>query len=163
MQPRPIPLAVAMIALILAGAASPAVSAAPSIDDMERSVVDRVNAIRTERGLPPLQVDATLAAVARDHSCRMAEVEDLRHRSPTTGTVDDRVRRAGRRFRAVGENLAMNVNVVDPVATAVRGWMDSEGHRANILRDRYVETGVGICRAEPGYYFTQIFLRPPDA
>jgi len=38
--------------------------------------------------------------------------------------------------------------------------MDSEAHRENILQPRFTETGVGICRGEPGYYFTQVFLRP---
>jgi uncharacterized protein YkwD len=56
----------------------------------------------------------------------------------------------------------MNVDVADPVAAAVQGWMKSRTHRDNILRREFTETGVGICRRDGSYYFTQLFLRPPS-
>lgn len=90
----------------------------------------------------------------------MAAERFLGHEGPDGSTLGDRVRATGKPFRVIGENLAMNVNAADPVAAAVQGWMKSETHRDNILRREFTETGVGICRREARYYFTQLFLRP---
>ncbi len=131
-----------------------------AIAAMEREVLRRINAIRQERGLQPLEPNDTLAAIARGYSCQMARQNFFSHTSPSGGTVADRVREAGIEYRLVGENLARNTNADQPVEVAVQGWMNSEGHRENILREAFTETGVGICRERDRYYFTQIFLQP---
>lgn len=134
----------------------------PEVATMERQVVERVNEIRREHGAQPLEVDRELARIARDYSCRMARQEFFAHEAPDGGGIGGRLRAARKPFRAVGENLARNLNAPDPVDAAFGGWMQSEGHRKNILRQSFTETGVGICRSERGYHFTQIFLRPPS-
>ncbi len=129
---------------------------------MEDEIVRRVNEIRRRHGLTILVSDRALAKTARAYSCRMAEEQFLGHQAPDGSTLGDRVRAAGKPVRAIAENLAMNVNAVQPAATAVHGWMKSQAHRDNILKAEYSETGVGICRHQERYYFTQLFLRPPS-
>jgi uncharacterized protein YkwD len=138
-------------------------AAEPAVEALEQAVADRVNGIRRDQGRAPLRVDGALAAVAREYSCGLARRGTLSHAGPEGGTVADRVRAAGKRFAAVGENLASNTNVRDPVATAVEGWMRSPGHRDNILEPSFTETGVGVCRAGDSVYVTQVFLRPAGA
>src|SRR5687768_4721693 len=87
--------------LLLVGATS---AFAEPVAQVEVSVVERVNEIRRTRGLAPLRVDAALATLAREHSCRMARDEGFSH--DTGGAFRDRVRAAGIRYRAIGENLA---------------------------------------------------------
>ena len=80
--------------------------------------------------------------------------EDPRGRKPA-----DRVTSAGVSWTRVTENLAMNSGMDDPVASAVQGWMESPGHRANILDPAVTHTGVGIAEDEDGgYAFTQLFV-----
>ena len=141
--------------------ATSSTDAGRSIARMEGGLLRRVNDLRRQHGLAPLRRDRALAAAARAYSCRMAAEGFLGHESPDGSTLGDRVRAAGKPFRVIGENLAMNENAAEPVAAAVRGWMKSETHRDNILRDEFTETGVGICRRDTRYYFTQLFLRPP--
>ena len=136
-----------------------AVDAEPR-QDLERAVVQEINAIRQKHRMPPLATDARLSAVAREYSCRMARESFVAHESPSGQTPADRVRAAGKDYRRIGENLAWNRNVHDPVTTAVRGRMQSTGHRENILRKAYTETGVGVCQSGPAFYFTEIFLQP---
>lgn len=107
-------------------------SGVASIPPMERAVMARINEIRAERGLPPLQPADDLGSVAREYSCRMAEQGFFSHVSPAGGRLRQRIAQAGRQIAAVGENLAHNVNQADPVASAVQGWMKSAGHRDNI-------------------------------
>jgi uncharacterized protein YkwD len=135
---------------------------AARIDRMEQEVVRRVNAVRRQHGRAPLERDRALARTARDYSCRMAAHRFFSHQPPDGSTLADRIRAAGKPYEVVGENLAMNVDVADPVAAAVQGWMKSRTHRDNILRREFTETGVGICRRDGSYYFTQLFLRPPS-
>ena len=78
-------------------------------------------------------------------------------------TVSDRLRAAGKTFIAIGENLASSTATREPVEAAMDGWMKSPGHRENILRPDFTDTGVGVCHDGATYYFTQLFLRPGRA
>ncbi len=127
---------------------------------IEREIVQRINDIRRQHGLQPLEVDQELARVAHDYSCRMARQDFFSHTGPDGGTVADRVREAGKEYRLVGENLARNTNAQQPAEVAVQGWMESPQHRENILRPGFTETGVGVCREGARYYFTQVFMQP---
>ena len=153
-------LALTGAVLDVRGAAGSSHGAGEEIATMERAVVERVNEIRGKHGARPLDVDEALADIARDHSCRMARGGFFAHDAPGAGGIADRLRAAGKDFRAVGENLATNRNARDPVAAALSGWMKSPSHRRNILSEAYTETGVGICRGERGYYVTQVFVKP---
>lgn len=131
----------------------------PAIAVMEGAVRQRINEIRQERGLNQLQDNKKLAQVARSYSQKMAREKFFSHTSPDGNTPAQRVRSAGIFYWVVGENLFMSTNVSQPVPLSVKSWMDSPGHRENILRPEYAETGVGIWRQGNTYYITQLFMR----
>lgn len=115
-----------------------------------------VNRYRTTRGLPALAFDARIAREARRHSAAMAAgARPVGH-----GGFDDRIAALHRvlPFRRSAENVALNHGYRDPAAQALRGWLDSRGHRANI-EGRYDVTGIGVVRNRAGeIFFTQIFV-----
>ena len=147
----------------LAHPAAPAPGAGPSASDAEADVVRRVYAIRAEHMRPPLRVDPDLTRIAREYSCALLGRGALSHTGADGMTVSDRMRASGKTFLAVGENLASSTGTREPVAAAMEGWMKSAGHRENILRPDFTDTGVGVCRDGTTYYFTQLFLRPGRA
>lgn len=128
---------------------------------MEAEVRSQINAIREQQGLRPLSNNERLAGVARSYSRRMAEEGFFGHVSPDGSTLVSRVRGAGIFYFMVGENLFTSTNIPQPASAAVNGWMNSPGHRANVLRSEYRETGIGVWRQGNSYYFTQLFLRAP--
>jgi len=131
----------------------------PSIAAMETAVQQQINKIRTSNNLKPLQSNQKLAQVAREYSRKMARENFFSHTSPQGDTPSQRVRTGGIFYIVVGENLFKSTNAPHPVPLAVEGWMDSPGHRENILRPEYRETGVGVWRSGSTYYITQLFLR----
>lgn len=134
----------------------------PTIAQMEVEVQQQINKIRQEQGLNSLQNHERLAEVAREYSQTMAREEFFSHTGPDGDTPAQRVRDAGISYSMVGENLFMSTNAPQPVNLAVKGWMDSPGHRENILRPEYAETGIGIWQEGNTYYITQLFLRSPS-
>ena len=96
-------------------------------------VVDRTNAERARHGLRALTVDQRLAAAAQAHSADMVRRGFFAHESPDGRQVWDRAVAAGYAYRKVAENIAAGQRTAEEV---VRGWMDSPGHRANILDAR---------------------------
>ncbi|MBE9179148.1 CAP domain-containing protein [Oculatella sp. LEGE 06141] len=130
------------------------------LGEMERYVHSRINEIRQQEGLDPLQYNAELAAVARSYSQRMAEEDFFAHVSPDGSTPAERVEAAGLLYWIVGENLFTSTNAPEPAPLAVQGWLDSPGHRENILRSVFSETGIGVWQDGNTYYFTQLFMRP---
>jgi uncharacterized protein YkwD len=130
---------------------------------MEGETEKAVNRVRAQHGLRPLIPSETLIEVARAHSEDMLRRKYFDHVAPGGSRPADRVTAAGVHWLRVTENLAMNAGMDDPVEQAVRGWMDSRGHRGNILDPDVTHTGVGIAEDENGAYtFTQLFvvLRP---
>ncbi|HEY9699519.1 MAG TPA: CAP domain-containing protein [Trichocoleus sp.] len=137
----------------------PMPSQSPSTATMETQVIDQINQIRLQKGLSELRFNEKLTVVARRYSKEMAEKNFFSHNSPQGDTVVERVRAEGVYYIMVGENLFRGTNLPQPVSIAVSGWMNSPGHRANILRSEYRETGVGVWRIGNTYYMTQLFLR----
>ena len=131
-----------------------------SIEQMEAATRNLVNAERKKKGLPALKHNPALTKIARNYSRRMRQEDFFAHNDPKGKSVADRVRAANISFRMIGENLAMNYNAPDPIKVAVKGWMDSKGHRENILRKEFTESGLGIWKDGNTYHFTQIFMRP---
>ena len=127
---------------------------------MEIDAFDLINDERATEGVDPLVMDADLRAVARAHSEDMVERDFFAHNNPDGESPFDRIRAAGLDYSAAAENIAWN-SFSDPVATAVDGWMDSPGHRTNILNPVYTHTGMGVAdNGEGGFYFTQVFTLP---
>lgn len=133
----------------------------PVIADMESAIRQQINQIRQDRGLEALAANEDLAQVARSYSRQMAENNFFSHTGVDGSDVGQRVKAAGIVYWIVGENLFTSTNIPEPVPVAVDGWMDSPGHRENILRPEYRETGIGIWREGNTYYITQLFLRSP--
>ena len=141
-------------------AATPQVPLEPALlDSMETQIRQQINAVRQSHGLGPLQPNNSLAQVARNHSQQMASRGFFDHTDHRGEGAFERVQSAGIPFRLVAENLFMSENAPQPVALAVKGWMNSPGHRANILRAGLTHTGVGIFKKGDTYYFTQLFIQ----
>ena len=118
----------------------------------EREVVELVNAERAKEGLAPLTADAALTRTARMKSQDMRENGYFDHNSPTYGTPFQLMKLQGISYRTAGENIAMGYRTPEAV---VRAWMNSAGHRANILNGSYTKIGVGY--VADGNYWTQHF------
>lgn len=128
--------------------------------DFEVDAFDLLNDERTSRGIAALTMDQTLREVARAHSEDMVDRGFFSHTNPDGLDPFDRMANAGITYSTAGENIAWN-SFPDPVQTAVDGWMNSEGHRNNILNADFTLTGMGAANdGGAGYYFTQVFTRP---
>lgn len=134
----------------------------PAIADMEAAVHQQINEIRQQYGMNPLQNNEKLALVARNYSQQMARKNFFSHVSPEGSTLAQRVRSAGISYWVVGENLFKSTNISQPVPLAVKGWMNSKGHRENILYANFAETGIGVWKEGNSYYITQLFMRSPS-
>lgn len=129
------------------------------ITQMETAVRQGINQVRQKNGLQPLQNNEKLAQVARNYSRQMAQQNFFSHTGADGSTLQDRVSAGGISYWIVGENLFKSQNVPQPVPAAIEGWMQSPGHRENILRPVFRETGIGVWRVGNTYYITQLFLR----
>lgn len=135
------------------------------LEELERTTLEAINTERRALGLPPLALSSELCQLARAYSRDMVERRFFDHLDPDGSFVYNRTDRAGiKRWSNLGENIARNRGFKDPVQAAVREWMKSEGHRGNILDDRFKETGIGVWIApDRTVYFTQIFMaRAPE-
>ena len=131
-----------------------------SASPIERDVFELLNAERSERKLPALVWDDTLAEVARKHSQNMANKKFFSHRGEDGSLVDDRAQKLGIfNWRAIGENIAFLQGYDNPAELAVERWMNSPGHRKNVLEEKWTQSAVGVAIGPDGsYYFTQVFL-----
>ena len=96
----------------------------------EQKVVDLTNQERAKNGLPALKVDLTLSKMAHEKSRDMSANGYFSHTSPTYGSPFDMMKKYGISYRSAGENIAMGQRTPEEV---VKAWMNSEGHRKNIL------------------------------
>jgi uncharacterized protein YkwD len=127
------------------------------LTEEEKAVLDLTNAQRRAAGLPELVANERLFQAARAHSANMARQCRLDHVLDGRD-MSWRVRSAGYAFRAAGENIAWNAR---DAGAALRIWMSSDGHRANILNQQFTEIGVAVAINERGErYWTQVFARP---
>ncbi len=119
----------------------------------ESEVVRLVNEIRVQYGLKPLTENWELSRVARYKSQDMADNGYFSHTSPTYGSPFQMMKAFGLSYRAAGENIAYGQRSPQAVVDA---WMNSSGHRANILNASYTQIGVGY--VADGRYWTQMFI-----
>ena len=124
-----------------------------NISEYEREVADLVNEIRAENGLSLLTLNAELSNVARIKSQDMKDNNYFSHTSPTYGSPFDMMKSFGINYNTAGENIARGQHTPQAVVDA---WMNSEGHRANILNSSFTEIGVGY--VADGNYWTQMFI-----
>ena len=118
-----------------------------------QQVIDLTNAERRKNGLPALTADAKLNSVAQAKSSDMQQNNYFSHASPTYGSPFDMMRDQGVSYKSAGENIAKGQRTPQEV---VQAWMNSEGHRRNILSNDYTHIGVGY---DPnGHHWTQMFI-----
>jgi uncharacterized protein YkwD len=130
------------------------------IESLEQQCLDEINRVRRRNGLQQLYLYEELLPLAREYSRRMAEQNFFSHNDPEGRTVKERVEEADIRWRMIGENLAYSNGYVNPVAASLHGWMDSPGHRANILEPNFNLTAIGVwIKGDGTVYFTEIFLK----
>ena len=125
----------------------------PAVLSYEAEVVRLVNEIRAENGLKPLTLHWELSRVARYKSEDMKNNRYFSHTSPVYGSPFQMIKNFGISFRSAGENIAKGYATPQAV---VNGWMNSSGHRANILNSSYTHIGVGY--VAEGNYWTQMFI-----
>ncbi|KUP33644.1 MULTISPECIES: CAP domain-containing protein [Bacillus] len=129
-------------------------TAAPSsVSAYEKKVVELTNAERQKQGLKPLQIDETLSKSAHAKSQDMKDKNYFDHQSPTYGSPFDMMKSFGISYKTAGENIAKGQKTPEEV---VKAWMNSEGHRKNILNPNFTHIGVGY--VESGSYWTQQFI-----
>ncbi|MEG0319159.1 MAG: CAP domain-containing protein [Niameybacter sp.] len=119
----------------------------------ENKVLELVNVERSKQGLKPLQMDESVRNVARVKSSDMRKNNYFDHNSPVYGSPFDMLKQFGISYRSAGENIAQGYSSPEAV---VEGWMNSPGHRANILNSSFTHIGVGY--DAQGHYWTQMFI-----
>lgn len=123
------------------------------ISAFESRVIDLTNEQRRKNGLANLQPDTALSNVAQEKSNDMQAKNYFSHTSPTYGSPFDMMRDFGVTYNSAGENIAMGQQSAEEVVNA---WMNSEGHRKNILSPNFTHIGVG--HTGTGNYWTQMFI-----
>lgn len=124
----------------------------------EQQLLDLVNQEREAVGLPALQYDAKVAKVAQLKAQDLLTNNYFDHESPTYGTPSEMLTQFDVRWTASGENIAAGQRSVEEVH---EGWMNSPGHRENILQEIYTHVGFGFTEGggDYGTYWVQLFTR----
>ena len=141
---------------------------APVAAGVEESVLAGGNDARARAGCGPLRMNPKLTAAAKSHARAMAEQNFFSHASKDGSRVSNRIRRQGYSYRAAAENIAAGQKSASQV---VGGWLQSAGHRRNILNCVLKETGIAVVyqaddkpiqgQSQPlHYYWVQVFATP---
>lgn len=121
----------------------------------EQEVFNLINQQRTSAGLSALKIDSELQNVAREKAKDMVNNNYFSHTSPTYGSPFDMMKSYGISYKTAGENIAGNSSN----SGAVNAWMNSEGHRANILNSSFNYTGIGVVSSTKyGKIYVQMFI-----
>lgn len=121
---------------------------------IEMEVVRLVNIERQKEGLAPLSYSEELSKVARIKSQDMADKKYFSHTSPTYGDPFAMMKSFGIQYKTAGENIAKGYSSAQSV---MNGWMNSSGHRANILNSSFGKIGIGYVNVNGTTYWTQMF------
>jgi uncharacterized YkwD family protein/spore coat assembly protein SafA len=131
----------------------------PNLDatkSIENQVIQLTNQQRVQNGLKPLTPNWELSRVARYKAMDMRDKNYFSHTSPTYGDPFTMMKNFGIAYRTAGENIAAGQATPQEVVTA---WMNSPGHRANILNTSYTQIGVGFAQGgSQRYYWSQMFI-----
>lgn len=129
-----------------------------TISEEASEVIRLVNVERSKNGLAPLKANAELSKVATVKAQDMIDKNYFDHTSPTYGSPFDMMKKFGINYTAAGENIAYGQKTP---AEVMNGWMNSSGHRANILNSNFTEIGVGVAKDKNGTpYWVQMFITP---
>ncbi|WP_030730822.1 CAP domain-containing protein [Streptomyces sp. NRRL S-237] len=133
-------------------APQPSTTAAPPASGSVAQVLALVNQERAAAGCSAVSLNAKLTKAAQDHSADMASHSNMSHTGSDGSDPGARITRAGYTWSTYGENVAYGYSTPEKV---MEGWMNSQGHRENILNCSFKEIGIGL--AQPGNYWTQDF------
>lgn len=129
------------------------VSSTPS--ELEKQLLDLINEKRTAYGLSKLSFDTATQKTARAKAEDLVANNYFSHNSPTYGTPFEMMKSFGVTYKTAGENIAGNSSLEG----AVNAWMNSQGHRENILNNAYNLTGIGVVKSDKyGYVMVQMFV-----
>lgn len=129
------------------------VSSSPS--ELEKELLTLINQKRAAYGLPSLTFDTALQKTARAKAEDLVANNYFSHNSPTYGTPFEMMKSFGVTYKTAGENIAGN----STLEGAVNAWMNSQGHRENILNNAYNLTGIGVVKSNTyGYVMVQMFI-----
>lgn len=127
-----------------------------NLTEEEKKVLYLINQERTKNGLSALKIDDDVQNVARTKALDMVKNNYFSHNSPTYGTPFEMLKHFGVSYKTAGENIAGN----SKAESAVTAWMNSEGHRKNILNSSYDYTGIGIANSPKyGKIYVQMFIK----
>ncbi|GAX88538.1 CAP domain-containing protein [Effusibacillus lacus] len=128
----------------------------PKVRSFERRVLELTNQARAANGLKPLRYNWEVTRVARHKSEDMRDRGYFSHQSPTYGSPFDMLRAYGVSFRGAGENIAAGQPTPEEV---VKNWLNSPGHRRNIMNPSFTELGCGVALGgNMRVYYTQMFV-----
>jgi uncharacterized protein YkwD len=129
--------------------------------ELSLEMINVINSERLNQGLPPLEADEQLTAVALAHAQDMVSRNYFDHVTPEGITLRDRLQAQGLEPYWVGENIQRNTDPPDQtVRTAVAWFMDSQPHRDNILHSNFTHIGTGVVEGPPGWYtFVLVFAQ----
>ena len=130
-------------------------STTASLSADEKEVFDLINKQRTNNGLSTLKIDEEVQRVARIKAQDMVDNNYFAHESPTYGTPFQMLKSFKISYKTAGENIAGNSSN----SAAVTAWMNSSGHKANILNGNYNYTGIGVVNSSKyGKIYVQMFI-----
>ena len=125
-----------------------------SMNNDEKEVFDLINKQRAQNGLSPLKENSELQRVARIKAQDMVNNNYFSHTSPIYGSPFDMMKSFKISYNTAGENIAGNSS-----NSAVTAWMNSSGHRANILNSSFNQTGIGVVTGSKyGKIYVQMFI-----
>ncbi|WP_462408855.1 CAP domain-containing protein [Neobacillus sp. Marseille-QA0830] len=124
-----------------------------TVSQYAKQVIDLTNQQRSKNGVPALKEDTQLSSVAQKKAVDMQQNHYFSHTSPTYGSPFDMMRDFGVTYKSAGENIAQGQRTPQEVVNA---WMNSEGHRKNILSPNFTHIGVGF--EETGKNWSQMFI-----
>lgn len=122
-------------------------------------ILNSTNSERSKQGLDPLKLNSEVSKLAALKSKDMYDKNYFSHTSPTYGDPGKMLTDNGLRYAAMGENIYTSTGMTPTGTYTVQQWMNSPGHRANILSTNYDEIGIGVYYSNGKYYATQIFYR----
>ena len=121
----------------------------------EKEVFNLINKQRTNNGLPALKNDSEVQKIARIKAQDMVDNNYFSHNSPTYGSPFDMLKSFKVSYKTAGENIAANSSN----SSAVTAWMNSSGHKANILNSSFNYTGIGVVSSPRyGKMYVQMFI-----
>ena len=127
----------------------------------EEKLLDLINNFRAQNGQPALARNGKLDTAALSHSRDMANRGYFAHNSPEGSTPDQRIAAAGYSYSWWGENIYRSAPGDDSAQSAFTSWVNSSGHRANMLSSNFTQIGIGRATASDGRtYWTNTFGRP---